>query len=149
MIAFEIFKRLEEGCPVRSLVDNWRGGDRLKQNSFMHAVRELSKEIDLPQNRAALVLHGASSTANAPGVPEVRKSLIDTEVKKKCTKTVLLPGKPADTIQIYTDGSTREKLGQKTSGYGMVVRFPGSTENDDILGPYSGMSNYVAEMVAI
>ncbi|KAK6998602.1 ribonuclease H1 [Biomphalaria glabrata] len=149
MIAFEIFKRLGEGCPVRSLFDNWRGGDQLKQNTFMHDVRELSKEVDLSQNRADIVLHGASSPANAPGVPEVRKSLIDPEVNKKCTKTVLLQGKPADTIQIYTDSSMREKLVQNTSGYGKVLRFPGSTENDDILGPYSGMSNYVAEMVAI
>ncbi|KAK6959481.1 reverse transcriptase [Biomphalaria glabrata] len=86
MIAFEKFKRMEEGCSVRSLVDNWRSGDRLKWNSFMHAVRELSKEVDLPQSRAALVLHGASSPENAPGIPEVRKSLIDPEVNKKCTK---------------------------------------------------------------
>ncbi|KAK7004200.1 chitinase [Biomphalaria glabrata] len=156
MIAYEKFKRLEEGCPVRSLVDNWQGGNRLKRNSFMHSVRELSKEVDLPQNRAALALHGASSPANAPGVPEVRKSLIDPEVNKKCTKTVLrntarktVAQYPADSIKVYTDGSTRENLGQKTSGYGVVVRFPGSTENDEILGACSGRSNYVAEMVAI
>nr|KAI8732622.1 galactoside 2-alpha-L-fucosyltransferase 1-like [Biomphalaria glabrata] len=122
----------------------------------MHSVRELSKEVDLPQNRAALALHGASSPANAPGVPEVRKSLIDPEVNKKCTKTVLrntarktVAQYPADCIKVYTDGSTRENLGQKTSGYGVVVRFPGSTENDEILGACSGRSNYVAEMVAI
>ncbi|XP_055891896.1 uncharacterized protein LOC129927346 [Biomphalaria glabrata] len=156
MIAYEKFKRLEEGCPVRSLVDNWQGGNRLKRNSFMHSVRELSKEVDLPQNRAALALHGASSPANAPGVPEVRKSLIDPEVNKKCTKTVLrntarktVAQYPADSIKVYTDGSTRENLGQKTFGYGVVVRFPGSTENDEILGACSGRSNYVAEMVAI
>nr|KAI8756798.1 hypothetical protein BgiMline_010313 [Biomphalaria glabrata] len=77
----------------------------------MHTVRELSKEVDLHQNRAALVLHGASSKANSPGLTE--------------------------------------NLGQTTSGYGVVVRFPCSTENDEILGPCSGMSNYVAEMVAI
>ncbi|KAK6993994.1 colorectal mutant cancer protein [Biomphalaria glabrata] len=76
MIAYEKFKRLEEGCPVRSLVDNWQDGNRLKRNSFMHSVRKLSKEVDdLPKNRAALALHGASSPANAPGIPEVRKSI--------------------------------------------------------------------------
>nr|KAI8757360.1 colorectal mutant cancer protein-like [Biomphalaria glabrata] len=122
----------------------------------MHSVRELSKEVDLPQNRAALALHGASSPANAPGVPEVRKSLIDPEVNKKCTKTVLrntarktVAQYPADYIKVYTDGSTRENLGQKTSGYGVVVQFPGTIENDEILGACSGRSNYVAEMVAI
>uniref|UniRef100_A0A2C9M4E0 ribonuclease H n=1 Tax=Biomphalaria glabrata TaxID=6526 RepID=A0A2C9M4E0_BIOGL len=156
MIAYEKFKRLEECCPVRSLVDNWQGGNRRKRNSFMHSVRELSKEVELPQNRAALALHGASSPANAPGVPEVRKSLIDPEVNKKCTKTVLrntarktVAQYPTDSIKVYTDGSTRENLGQKTSGYGVVVRFPGSTENNEILGACSGRSNYVAEMVAI
>ncbi|KAK6960222.1 ribonuclease h [Biomphalaria glabrata] len=117
----------------------------------MHTVRESSKEDDLPQNRAALVLHGASSPANAP---EMRRSLIDPEVNKKCTKAILKSTARktidlADTIKVFTDGSTRENLGQKTSGYGVVVRFPGSTKNDEILGPCSGMSNYVAEMVAI
>nr|KAI8769030.1 colorectal mutant cancer protein-like [Biomphalaria glabrata] len=122
----------------------------------MHSVREWSKEVDLPQNRAVLALHGASSPANTPGIPEVRKSLIDPEVNKKCTKTVLrntarktIAQYPADSIKVYTDGSTRENLGQKTSGYGVVVRFPGSIENDEILGSCSGKSNYVAEMVAI
>uniref|UniRef100_A0A2C9LBU9 ribonuclease H n=1 Tax=Biomphalaria glabrata TaxID=6526 RepID=A0A2C9LBU9_BIOGL len=156
MIAYKKFKRLEEGCPAKSLVDNWQGGDRLKRNSFMHSVRELSKEADLHQNRAALALHGASSSANAPRIPEVRKLLIDPEVKKKCTKTVLrntarktIAQYPADSIKVYTEGFTRENLGQKTSGYGVVVRFPGSTENDEILGSCSGRSNYVAEIVAI
>ncbi|KAK6991302.1 hypothetical protein BgiMline_014669 [Biomphalaria glabrata] len=53
------------------------------------------------------------------------------------------------TTSIAADGSTRENLGQKTSGFGLEVQFPGSTENDEILGPCSGKSNYVAEMVAI
>ncbi|KAK6983221.1 ribonuclease h [Biomphalaria glabrata] len=114
----------------------------------------MSKEVELPQNRAALVLAWASSPAFAPGLPEVRRSLIDPEVNKKCTKAILqstvrktIAQYPADTIKMFTDGSTRENLGQKTSGYG--VRFPDSTENDEILCPCSGMSNYVAEMIAI
>ncbi|KAK6970450.1 hypothetical protein BgiMline_026110 [Biomphalaria glabrata] len=56
----------------------------------MHTVLELSKEVNLPQNRAALALHGASSPANAPGIPEVRKSLNDhrsqQEMHKNCHK---------------------------------------------------------------
>nr|KAI8740451.1 colorectal mutant cancer protein-like [Biomphalaria glabrata] len=56
LMAFEKFKRLEEGCPVRSLVDNWWGEDRLKRNSFMYTVWELSKEVNLPRNRAAFIL---------------------------------------------------------------------------------------------
>ncbi|KAK6959552.1 ribonuclease h, partial [Biomphalaria glabrata] len=56
---------------------------------------------------------------------------------------------PDDIIKVFIDGSTRQNLGQKTSGFGVVVGFPGSTENDEILGPCSGKSNYVAEMVAI
>lgn len=36
-----------------------------------------------------------------------------------------------------------------TSSYGVVVRFPSSVENDEIIGPCVGASKYVTETVAI
>ncbi|KAK6961029.1 hypothetical protein BgiMline_033700, partial [Biomphalaria glabrata] len=54
------------------------------------------------------------------------------------------------TIKVFTDGSTKEvQEGRTNSGYGAVFSFPGKTENDELVGPCAGQSDYIAKMEEI
>ncbi|KAK6959513.1 colorectal mutant cancer protein [Biomphalaria glabrata] len=76
--------RLEDGCPLRSLVDNWEGRRRLKNRPcFMYVARGLVREANLPVERAALSPSGSIFPMEALGMPTIRTGLLDPVVTRQ------------------------------------------------------------------
>ena len=145
VLACERYRRLEKESPLRQMVDEWVGRNRIKRTSFMHEAVRLSVELEFSHLRDELALTGIFLPALAPALPEIRKSLIDSTVSKQSDENVkkvvareTVASYPADLIHIFTDGSTREVNGELRSRYGAVIRFPGSNENDELVGPCGG-----------
>ena len=153
VLACERYRRLEKESSLRKMVDESVGKNRLKMTSFMHVAVRLSAELEFSHLRDELALTGIFLPALAPALPEIRKSLIDSNVGKQSDENVkkvvaqeTVALYPADLIQIFTDGSTREVNGVLRSGYGAVIRLLGSNVNDELVGACCGESNYIAEM---
>nr|KAI8762630.1 colorectal mutant cancer protein-like [Biomphalaria glabrata] len=97
---------LEEGCPLRSLVDNWEGRRRLKnQPCFMH----VAGQKDESAGGAAL-----SPSGSFLPMPTIRKCLLDPVVIRQSDPTrplhaarETIASYPAGVTTIYTDGSVR------------------------------------------
>ncbi|XP_055877141.1 uncharacterized protein LOC129924681 [Biomphalaria glabrata] len=126
ILAHERYMRLEDGCPLRSLVDNWEGRRRLHNRPcFMHVARGLVREANLPVERAALSPSGSIFPMEAIGMPTIRKSLLDPVVTRQSHHTRLLQAAretiasyPAGVTTIYTDGSVQTLEGTVKAGYG-------------------------------
>ncbi|KAK6963893.1 colorectal mutant cancer protein, partial [Biomphalaria glabrata] len=115
ILAHERYMRLEEGCTLRSLVDNWDGRRRLKKPALLHAVaRGLVREINLPVEQAVLSPSGSFLPMEALGMPTIRKCLLDPVVTRQSDPTKLLHAAretiasyPTGVTTIYTDGSVQ------------------------------------------
>ena len=127
--AYERYKRLEESCPLRIMVDSWEGKDRIHMRSFMHHAMGLCTRIGLPGDR--MPMRGVGFPLDSsPYLPDVRMYTTDPAVGKHSSMAEMLATALEtvhtypDCIKCYTDGSASNGTahgGKRRSGYGVLV----------------------------
>jgi hypothetical protein len=127
--AYERYKRLEESCPLRMMVDSWEENDRIQMRSFMHHATGLCARIALPGDR--MPLRGVGFPLDSsPYLPKVRMHMTDPTVGKHSSLAERLAialetvNTSSDCIKCYTNCSASDVTahgGKRRSGYGVRV----------------------------
>src|SRR5579871_1541437 len=152
--ATERYRRMRQGHPNRSLVENWKPINKIKQNSPLQVAANTAGQHYLPQTRESTEKYPNLYPARELTTPEIRTTLIDNKLTRDTITTILktatletIDSYPHTAIHAYTDGSAcRAAL---NAGLGAIIKYPNGDklEIHEPCGKFC--NNYQAEIAAI